>query len=242
MPIPAARQSSPCSFVPRRFQQKARPPGGPLMFLLETLCISNHTAASCFIFVKGKTLGKLSVNFWLSFLPGDDCRRGKRSCPRNVASREQDVGGEVGGDGGGGESSLTPGGGGPPPPVFTSTMTPPPPEKTNLKKFLTSSACSDKQVGVLHGRTSLDGREGQVDLSCAPKAPLWRLRDLTCAGVTRCRDIVEPFQPVDGSRPLCERPGAVRCRGGKPRFGDPAFLQAAAFCGGCPEAPGASRE
>ena len=119
---------------------------------------------------------------------------------------------------------------------------PPPPEKTNLKKFLTSSACSDKQAGVLHGRTSLDGREGQVDLSCAPKAPLWRLRDLTCAGVTRCRDIVEPFQPVDGSRPLCERPGAVRCRGGKPRFGDPAFLQAAAFCGGCPEAPGASRE
>ena len=127
-------------------------------------------------------------------------------------------------------------------PLAQAEGVPPPPEKTNLKKFLTSSACSDKQAGVLHGRTSLDGREGQVDLSCAPKAPLWRLRDLTCAGVTRCRDIVEPFQPVDGSRPLCERPGAVRCRGGKPRFGDPAFLQAAAFCGGCPEAPGASRE
>lgn len=134
------------------------------------------------------------------------------------------------GSGGGGTTSRASRGGSPSP------------RKTNHKKFLTSSACSDKQAGVLHGRTSLDGREGQVDLSCAPKAPLWRLRDLTCAGVTRCRDIVEPFQPVDGSRPLCERPGAVRCRGGKPRFGDPAFLQAVAFCDGCPEAPGASRE
>lgn len=92
----------------------------------------------------------------------------------------------------------------------------PPPRKTNLKKILTSNPCSDKQAGVLHGRTSLDGREGQDDLSCAPKAPLRRPRDLTCAGVAKCRDIVEPFQPVDGSRPLCERPGAVRCRGANP--------------------------
>ena len=231
MPIPAARQSSPCSFVPRRFQQKARPPGGPLMFLLETLCISNHTAASCFIFFKGKTLGKIICEFLVVFFTGGRLPQGKKvvsSQCRILLNKAR--------------WALAPAEGGPPPPGFTSTMTPPPPEKTNLKKFLTSSACSDKQAGVLHGRTSLDGREGQVDLSCAPKAPLWRLRDLTCAGVTRCRDIVEPFQPVDGSRPLCERPGAVRCRGGKPRFGDPAFLQAAAFCGGCPEAPGASRE
>ena len=89
-------------------------------------------------------------------------------------------------------------------------------EKINLKKILTSPSCSDKQAGVLHGRTSLDGREGQGNLSCAPKAPPWRLRDLTCAGVTRCRDIVEPFQPVDGSRPLRGRPRAVRCRGANP--------------------------
>ena len=216
---------------PPEISAKGPPPGGPLMFLLETLCISNHTAASCFIFFKGKTLGKIICEFLVVFFTGGRLPQGKtvESSQCHILLNKA----RWGKGWGLGEGEH---------PLAQAEGVPPPPEKTNLKKFLTSSACSDKQAGVLHGRTSLDGREGQVDLSCAPKAPLWRLRDLTCAGVTRCRDIVEPFQPVDGSRPLCERPGAVRCRGGKPRFGDPAFLQAAAFCGGCPEAPGASRE
>ena len=232
MPIPAARQSSPCSFVPRRFQQKARPPGGPLMFLLETLCISNHTACRLlFYFCQRQNVREIICEFLVVFFTGGRLPQGKtvESSQCHILLNKA----RWGKGWGLGEGEH---------PLAQAEGVPPPPEKTNLKKFLTSSACSDKQAGVLHGRTSLDGREGQVDLSCAPKAPLWRLRDLTCAGVTRCRDIVEPFQPVDGSRPLCERPGAVRCRGGKPRFGDPAFLQAAAFCGGCPEAPGASRE
>ena len=71
-------------------------------------------------------------------------------------------------------------------------------------------------TGRSSSRRNLPGRQGRAGMICPVRPKLraffvWRLRDLTCAGVTRCRYIVEPFQPVDGSRPLCERPGAVRC-------------------------------
>ena len=145
---------------PPEISAKGPPPSGPLMFLLETLCISNHTACRLlFYFCQRQNAREIICEFLVVFFTGGRLPQGKTVESSQCRILLNKARGGKGGGLGEGEHPLAPAAtewrpqavpvatkeatgidsrdeGVPPPPVFTLNKASPSPGKNKPEKFL----------------------------------------------------------------------------------------------------------